>query len=78
MAATRYIGSTSTAPQVQGNSVVGASSGGTLAGGQKVQVVFDDTIFDSSLEGKQRLLAALTVIRHRVASAKSWPIDSTS
>jgi hypothetical protein len=76
--AVRYIGSTSTAPQVQGNTVVGADSGGTLAGSQKVQVVFDDAVFTSAQEGKERLLSALKIIFDRISTAKTWPIDSTS
>jgi hypothetical protein len=76
--ATRYIGSTQGNPQVAGNSVVGAASGGTLAGGQVVQVVFDDTVYTSAQESKQRLLAAVEVIRQRIASAKTWPIDVSS
>lgn len=76
--ATRYIGMTATGPQVNRGNVIGASSGGTLAGSQKVQLVFDDTVFDSTAEGKQRLLAALEVIEQVIETAKTWPIDSTS
>jgi len=76
--ATRYIGTTVTGPQVKGDDVVGAASGGTLAGSQKAQVVFDDSVYGSSLEGKQRLLAALDIIRARISSAKVWPITSSS
>ena len=74
----RYIGMTVAAPQVLGSDVIGSSSGGTLAGGQLVQVVYDDTTFTSSPEGKQRLLAALGVILAKIERAKTWPIDSTS
>lgn len=77
--ATRYIGLAVTdGVQVVGGDVVGADSGGTLAGGQNVQLVFDDTVYDGTLEGKQRLLAAIDLIRARVASAKAWPISSSS
>ena len=76
--ATRYVGMTTTGPQLLGSDVIGASSGGTLAGSQNVQVVFDDTMFTSAQEGKQRLLAAIDVIKKRVEVAKSWPIDSSS
>ena len=75
--ATRYIGMTAVFPQVEGDAVIGAATGGTLAGSQYVQVVFDDSIFTGQ-EGKQRLLAALQVISDRIASAKVWPIASTS
>ena len=76
--ATRYIGMTAVAPQVNRSNVIGAASGGTLAGSQKVQVVFDDTVFDSTIEGKQRLIAALECIENRIQVAKTWPIDSSS
>ena len=76
--AVRYIGSTSAAPQVLGSSVVGAAVGGTLAGGQVIQVVYDDTYFGATPEGKQRLVAALDFLGDRIDAAKSWPIDATS
>ncbi len=77
--ATRYIGvAANDGPQVIGSDVVGAASGGTLAGSQKIQVVFDDSVFGSSLEGKQRLLAQLDIIRNEIAIAKEWPISSSS
>jgi len=76
--ATRYMGMTTTGPQVLGSDVIGAASGGTLAGSQNVQVVFDDAVFDSTQEGKQRLLAAMDIIKKRVEVAMSWPIDSSS
>ena len=76
--ATRYIGLTQGNPQVEGGLVVGAASGGTLAGSQDVQVVFDDSIYGSDWESKQALLAAVEIILDRIASAKSWPIDVTS
>lgn len=76
--ATRYIGMTATGPQISSGNVIGAASGGTLAGSQKVQVVFDDSVFGSTPEGKQRLLAAIEVIEQKIETAKTWPIDSTS
>jgi len=76
--ATRYMGMTTTGPQLLGSDVIGAASGGTLAGSQNVQVVFDDAVFDSTQEGKQRLLAAMDIIKKRVEVAMSWPIDSSS
>lgn len=75
--ATRYIGMTATGPQVLSGEVVGAASGGTLAGSQKVQVVYDDGTFTSAAEGKQRLLAALDYIVKRIEASKVWPIDNT-
>lgn len=76
--ADRYIGIVQTNPQILSGEVVGASSGGTLAGGQVVQVVFDDTVFTSAQEGKQRLVAAVEFILAKLETAKTWPIDSTS
>jgi hypothetical protein len=76
--ATRYIGIDNVSPQLKGSEVVGAASGGTLAGSQDVQVVFDDAVFGSTPEGKQRLLAALKLIEARIKSAKVWPIAATS
>lgn len=76
--ATRYIGMTQVYPQMGRSVVIGAASGGTLAGSQKVQVVFDDSVFDSTPEGKQRLLAALEAIEAGIETAKEWPISSSS
>jgi len=76
--AIRFMGMTTTGPQLLGSDVIGAAAGGTLAGSQNVQVVFDDAVFDSTQEGKQRLLAAMDIIKKRVEVAKSWPISSSS
>lgn len=76
--ATRYIGMTAVDGQLVGSDVIGAASGGTLAGSQKVQLVFDDAVFGATLEGKQRLLNALKVIEARIETAKIWPITSSS
>lgn len=77
--ATRYIGvAANDGPQVIGSDVVGAASGGTLAGSQILQVVFDDSVFGSTQEAKQRFLAQLDIIRNEVAIAKEWPITTSS
>lgn len=77
--ATRYIGSTNTAPSAGRTSdIVGAASGGTLAGSQKVQIVFDDTVYDSTQEGKQRLVAEVEQILDCIKVARTWPIDTAS
>lgn len=80
--ATRYIGYATDAAGVQKQAgrfnVVGAASGGTLAGSQTLQVVFDDAEFTSSQESKQRLLDGLQSITNAIECARSWPIDSTS
>lgn len=76
--ATRFAGIAATdGIQVQGNDVVFAASGGTLDASNVVQLNFDDTVFTGQ-EGKQRLLAAIDLIKHRVASAKVWPVTSSS
>ena len=64
--------------QVTGNSVVFAAGAGTLDSSQLVQLNWDTTAFDSSMEGKQRLLAAIDLIRARVQTAKLWPVTSAS
>lgn len=77
--ATRYIGiGVTDGVQVVGGDVVGAASGGTLAGSQNLQVVFDDAVYDSTPEGKQRLIAGVELILHRIKSAVSYPISSSS
>ena len=75
--ATRYIGMTvSDGPQLVGGDVIGAASGGTLAGSQVVQVVFDDDVYTSAQEGKQQLLSALAIIVKRIETAKNWPVTT--
>jgi len=73
----RYIGTADTGSVLADGDVVGAASGGTLAGGQLLQVVFDDATYTGQ-EGKQRLLNNLIRIVARIEQAKTWPIDSTS
>ncbi len=82
--AVRYIGQVATAagtqPQAGRSNIVAAASGGTLAGSQVVQIVWDDTVFTNANlgDGKQRLLLALESIRECIECARSWPIDTTS
>lgn len=80
--ATRYIGQVTPSVGVQFQTgranVVAAASGGTLAGSQVVQVVFDDSVFTSSLLDKQALVAAVLNIATVIQSARSWPLDTTS
>ena len=78
--ATRYLGILATAQIRSPNraEIVGAASGGTLAGAQSVQIVFDDTVFTSSAEGKQRLSNAVNSILDALSSGRTWPIDSTT
>jgi len=63
--------------QITGSDVVGFSGSGTLDSSNVVQLNFDDTVFTGQ-EGKQRLLAAIELIMDRVASARVWPITSSS
>ncbi len=77
--ATRYAGIVAAdGPQLVGSDVVFAASGGTLSGSQTAQVVFDDAVYGSTLEGKQRLLAALDLIKKRIENAKVWPVTTSS
>ncbi len=77
--AIRYFGiAASDGVQVVGSDVVGAASGGTLTGSQNVQIVYDDAVYESTPEGKQRLLAAIKLIEDRISTARVWPITSAS
>ncbi|MFO0253734.1 MAG: hypothetical protein ACK52V_06430 [Betaproteobacteria bacterium] len=77
--AIRYYGIAATdGVQVVGGDVIGAASGGTLTGGQNVQLVYDDVVYESTPEGKQRLLAAIKLIENRISTARVWPITSAS
>lgn len=77
--ATRYAGIADTdGIQMTENSVVFAASGGTLAASNVVQVNFDDAVFGSTQEGKQRLVAAMELLTRRIQAAKIWPVTSSS
>lgn len=79
--AVRYIGlptSGNTGPKdIRGN-IVAAASGGTLAGSQDVQIVFDDAVYGSAQEGKQRLIATVEEILNALKIARVWPLTSSS
>jgi len=76
--ASRYVFSASTRPS-NPNDFTGAASGGTITGASgTIELVFDDTVFGTTLEGKQRLVAALDAMKDRIQSAKLWPITSSS
>lgn len=65
--------------QMTENSVVFAASGGTLDASNVVQLNFNDAVFVmTTQEGKQRLLAAVELIKRRIETAKVWPITSAS
>ena len=64
-------------PQVIGSDVVFDVAGGTLDNASVVQLNYDDTVF-VGMEGKQRLLAYLELIKNRLASAKLWPATAAS
>lgn len=77
--ATRYAGIADTdGIQMTESSVVFAASGGTLDASNVVQVNFDDSVFGSTLEGKQRLVAAMELLTRRIQAAKIWPVTSSS
>jgi hypothetical protein len=82
--AVRYIGMTlaaaTTGPIAGRSQVIGASSGGTLAGSQVVQVVYDDTVFatGNSSDAKQRLINALESIIEAINMARVFPVDTTT
>jgi hypothetical protein len=82
--AVRYAGFIDTAAGAQFQAgraqVVAAASGGTLAGSQIVQIVFDDTKFSNANGdvGKQKLICAVQEILAFLTAARSWPIDTTS
>lgn len=64
--------------QLTEDSVVFAASGGTLDASNLVQLNFDDTVFTSAPEGKQRLAAAVKFLLERIENAKVWPVTSAS
>ena len=76
--ATRYIGMTQSGPQLNHVNVIGAASGGTLAGSQVIQVVFDDTEFAATAEGRQRFLSALEIIHDAIEAGRFWPVTTAT
>lgn len=76
--ASRYVFSASARPSNPAD-FTGAATGGTITGASgTVELVFDDTVYGSSTEGKQRLIAALDAMKAKIQSAKEWPITSSS
>ena len=73
-----YIGMTAANPQVIRSDVVAAGTGGTLAGGQVVQVVFSNDVFTGTAESKQRLAAAIRFILERLETTTVFPLTSAS
>lgn len=63
--------------QLTENSVVFFAGSGTLDSSNVVQVNFNDSVFTGP-EGKQRLIAALELIKVRIMSAKVWPVTSSA
>ncbi len=77
--ASRYIFSADARPGAGPYDWTGAASGGTITGSSgTVELVFDDTVFGSTWEGKQRLVAAIDSLKKKVEAAKVWPITSSS
>lgn len=76
--ASRYIFSASKRPSNPPN-WTGAASGGTITGSSgTVELVFDDSVFGATNEGKQRLIAAVDALRAKLQASKVWPITSSS
>lgn len=76
--AVRYVFSASARPSNPAN-FTGAASGGTITGASgTLELVFDDAVFGSTNEGKQRLIAAIDALSDRIKSTKAWPITSSS
>lgn len=76
--AVRYLFSASARPS-NPKDFTGAASGGTITGASgTVELVYDDAVYGSSLEGKQRLVAAVDALSAKLKSAKVWPITSSS
>ena len=57
--------------------VVFAASGGTLDASNLVQVNWDSTVFTGA-EGKQRLVAAMELLKRRIETARLWPVTSAA
>ena len=79
--AVRYIGiptSGNIGPKAGRGTIVAAASGGTLTGSQDVQIVFDDSVYGTTQEGKQRLIAAVRAIVDDLEVARVWPITSST
>lgn len=76
--ASRYVFSAESAPRLP-NHFTGAASGGTLTGASAtVELVFDDTVYGATPEGKARLVNAILMLAKKVEAAKVWPITSGS
>ena len=63
--------------QIVNSDVVFDVAGGTLDNSSVVQLNWDDAVFVGQ-EGKQRLLAAIDLIRVRVMTAKQFPVQAGS
>lgn len=63
--------------QVVESDVVFAASGGTLDASNLVQVNWDSTVFTGA-EGKQRLVAAMELLKRRIETARLWPVTSAA
>lgn len=76
--ASRYIFSAQSAPRAA-HQFTGAASGGTITGASgTVELVFDDTVYAATPEGKARLVNAVEVLLGKIKAARVWPITSAS
>jgi hypothetical protein len=74
---TVYIGSTKNNPRLASTDIVGAASGGTLSGGQVIQIVYDDASFPATPLGKEMLMSAVQQLYNRLQALKAWPLTSS-
>ncbi len=65
-------------PKVNTDHVLFDVTGGTLDNSSVCQFNWNDAVFGTPMEEKQRLLAHLDIIRDRLASARVWPITANS
>ena len=63
--------------QLTGSDVVFDVADGTLDNSSVVQLNYDDAVFTGQ-EGKQRLIAAVALIKSRLETAKLWPVTAAS
>ncbi len=76
--ANRYIFSDSERPS-NPNDFASVATGGTINGASgTVQLTFDDSVYGSGIEGKQRLVAAVKALADKLESAKVWPLTAAS
>ena len=76
--AVRGIGTTNTGSEYVDSNFVGIVSGATLDSSNVVQLNFNDAVFSSSEEGRQRLIDCVDIIKDRLENLKVWPMTASS